>query len=365
MIDVHINKRRHNITLIRKMTKRHWTFILLIVLAVVAYFILPVSIPLIVALLTALMLNPLVQLLQNKIKVKRKVSVIFVFLLFLLLIGFAGTFVVTKAIGQIVNFVEDIPTHFNQINDIYLKWEQNFRQYAQNLPIEFVREVSSSIEESLDSLGTTAKEVFTLDNIAQIFAKIPQFLVSFLVYLIALFLFMLELPALKKNFYNLLTPETAEKVSFMNQRLADVLLGFIKAQFLVSIIIFIVSLIGLLIITPDIAILMSLIIWIIDIVPIIGSIIILGPWALYMFLVGNTAMAIKLSILAMILLSIRRIIEPKLMGQHIGLSPLATLIAMFIGLKLLGIFGFIIGPLLVIAFTSAKEAEIIKWELKL
>lgn len=352
------------ITLKHKLTKRHWTFILLALLIVAAYFILPVSIPLIIALLTALTLNPLVQLLQSKIKVSRKVSVAFVFLLFLLLIGFAGTFIVTKAIGQIVNFVEDIPIHFKQINHIYLKWEQDFRQYAQNLPVEFIREVSKSLENSLTSLGTTAKEVITLENIAQIFTKIPQFLVSFIVYLIALFLFMLELPALKRNLYNLLTPKTAEKVSFMNKRLANVLLGFLKAQFLVSIIIFIVSLIGLLFIAPEVAILMSLIIWLIDLIPIIGSIIILGPWALYMFLAGSTTIGIKLSILAMILLAIRRIIEPKLMGQHIGLSPLATLIAMFIGLKLLGIFGFIIGPLLVIAFTSAKEAGIIKLELK-
>lgn len=349
----------------RKLTKRHWTFIFLALLGIASYFILPVSIPLIIALLTALALNPLVHLLQNKLKISRKISVIFIFLLFLILIGFAGTFIVTKAIGQIVNFVEDVPMHFQQINNIYLQLEQDFRQYAQNLPIEFVREVSNSVENSLIALGTTAKEVITLDNIAQIFTKIPQFLVSFIVYLIALFLFMLELPLLKKGFYNLLTPETAEKVSFMNKRLSDVLLGFLKAQFLVSIIIFIVSLIGLLFIAPEVAILMSVIIWIIDVIPIIGSIIILGPWALYMFLVGSTTIAIKLSILAIILLAIRRTVEPKLMGQHIGLSPLATLIAMFLGLKLLGILGFIIGPLIIIAFTSAKEAGIIKWDLKI
>src|SRR5690625_5755082 len=70
-------------------------------------------------------------------------------------------------------------------------------------------------------------------------------------------------------------------------------------------------------------------------------------------------------LLAIILLAIRRIVEPKVMGQHIGLSPLATLIAMFLGLKLMGVFGFILGPLLVIAFNSAKEADIIKWKVKI
>src|SRR5690625_6676415 len=61
-----------------------------------------------------------------------------------------------------------------------------------------------------------------------------------------------------------------------------------------------------------------------------------------MFLSGNKAMGIKLAILAIVLLAIRRIVEPKLMGQQIGLSPLATLIAMFIGLKLIGVLGLFV-----------------------
>ncbi|WP_337020257.1 sporulation integral membrane protein YtvI, partial [Oceanobacillus massiliensis] len=209
------------------------------------------------------------------------------------------------------------------------------------------------------------REIITIDNIAQIFAKIPDFLISFIVYLIALFLFMLELPILKSNLYSLLRKETAEKVSFMNTRLSSVLFGFFKAQFLVSLIILAVSLIGLYIIVPEVALIMALIIWLIDLIPIIGSIIILGPWALVLLLTGDVATGVQLAVLAVILLAIRRTVEPKVMGQHIGLSPLATLISMFIGLKLFGILGFIIGPLIVIAFTSAREAGIIKWNIKI
>ncbi|MEN1966997.1 sporulation integral membrane protein YtvI [Lentibacillus sp. N15] len=349
----------------RSITKRQWTFILLaIVLLLLLIFVLPISLPLIFALVTALMLNPAVRFFQQRTKTSRRTSVIIVFLLFMILIGIAGTFIVTKATTQLVNFVENVPEYFNELNAVYVDWEQNFRDYSQNLPPEFVQEVSSSVEDYLSSLSTTAKNEITIDNITQIFAKIPQYLISFLVYLIALFLFMIELPAVKASTYKLMRDETAEKVSFMNRRLADVILGFFKAQFLVSVIIFIASLIGLFIIAPDVAIIMSLIIWIIDFIPIIGSIVILGPWALFMFITGDTATGIKLAILAIILLGIRRTVEPKVMGKHIGLSPLATLIAMFLGIKLLGLFGFIIGPLILIMFKSASEAGIIKLNIK-
>lgn len=302
---------------------------------------------------------------QEKMKLNRKLAVTIVFLLFLVAIGVAGTFIVTKAVAQVVVFVEDAPRHFNELNHFYDEWERGFKQYTSNIPDEFVRQVTESMDENIRKLTDTAKEKITIDRIAQVFAMVPQFIISFLVYLIALFLFMLELPVLKTKIYNAFTNETAAKVSYMNGRLRDVMVGFFKAQFLVSIIIFIVSLIGLLIITPEVAILMSIIIWIIDLIPIIGSIAILGPWALFMFLSGDISLGIQLSVLAIILLAIRRIIEPKVMGQHIGLSPLATLIAMFLGLKLFGVLGFIIGPVVVIAFTSAKEAGILKWDIKI
>lgn len=339
--------------------------IIALLIILVLIFIVPIAVPLIVALLTALILNPVVKFFSQKTKLNRQLSVGIVFFLFLILVGGLGFYIITLSITQIIHFVEDVPKYINQLNNIYIGLETDFRQYSKNLPADFVRQVTASFEENITNLTNIIKEKITLDHIAQLFAKIPEFLIALVVYLIALFLFMLELPQLKKKFYNLLTRETARKVRFMNNRLASVFLGFFKAQFLVSLVIFITSLIGLLIIVPEVAFVMSLIIWIIDLIPIIGSIIILGPWSLFMFLSGDVTTGVKLAILAIILLALRRIVEPKLMGQHMGLSPLVTLIAMFLGLKLMGIFGFILGPLLVIAYTSAKEAGFIKWNPKI
>ncbi len=176
----------------------------------------------------------------------------------------------------------------------------------------------------MTTYGQTLQDYNYIESITQIFMKIPDFLISLLVYLIALFLFMLDLPNLRNKFYGMMTEQTQEKFKFMNARMSYVLLGFLKAQFLVSLIIFTVSLIGLLLITPEVAFIMSIIIWLVDLIPIIGSIIILGPWSLYMFITGDLVLGTKLAVLAIILLAIRRTIEPKVMGHHIGLSPLPT-----------------------------------------
>ncbi|TMN23467.1 sporulation integral membrane protein YtvI [Lentibacillus cibarius] len=350
----------------RSITKRQWSLIFLIlILLLFVFFILPVSIPLVLALVTALMLNPVIRFIQRKTKLSRKASVIIVFLLFLIFLGLGGAFIVTKAVTQVITFAEDIPSYITQLNSAYGNWDASFRKYTENLPNEFYEQVSNTIESQLTSMSMTLNETITIERISQIVAQVPQYLISFLVYLIALFLFMLELPVLKSKLYSFMTKETAEKVSFMNTRLSHVILGFFKAQFLVSIIIFVVTLIGLFLIIPQVAIIMSLFIWIVDFIPIIGSIAVLGPWSLFAFISGDTFLGIQLAILAIVLLAIRRTVEPKVMGQHIGLSPLATLIAMFLGIKLLGLLGFILGPLLLIAFNSAKEAGIIKWNTKI
>ncbi|SFM00478.1 sporulation integral membrane protein YtvI [Gracilibacillus orientalis] len=349
----------------KNLNKKHIKlFFVILLLLLVAIFILPVSIPLILAFITALILNPIIRWVIRKLKLNRKLSVTIVFILFIIIISTIGTYAVTKIIGQVINFAENVPSYLIHLNNQVLEWESDLDHFTEDLPTELVEEVKTQIQTTTTALSNNVREMLRIEEIAKVASKVPDYLVSFIVYLIALFMFMLELPRLKAKTYGHLKESTADKVRFMNDRLSYVILGFFKAQLLVSIIIFIVTLIGLYIIVPEYALIMSLIIWIIDFIPIIGSIAILGPWSLYMLITGDIFVGGQLAILAIILLAIRRTVEPKVMGKHIGLSPLATLIAMYIGLKLLGILGFIVGPLLVIAFNSAKEAGIIKMNFK-
>jgi sporulation integral membrane protein YtvI len=339
--------------------------IIAIIVAGIAYIILPVSIPLIAAFITALFLEPAVVYLQQKFEIGRRLSVLCIFLLFVLIIGISGYFLTTTAITEAIDLVENTPVYINEITDAWYKAENSLIKAANDLPKEVITEISDRTEQFLNKLKNDMIAFINIDNLKALLTNIPNFLISFLVYLIALFLFLIDLPSLRKSVYSHLTEKTADKVNFMTSRLSYVVFGFLKAQFLVSVIIFIVALIGLLFIVPEYAMAMSAIIWLIDFIPIIGSIVILGPWSIFHLLTGNLALGLQLGVLALILLIIRRTVEPKVMGNQIGLSPLSTLIAMYLGLKLFGILGFIIGPLLIIGFNSAKEAGIIKMKFKI
>ncbi|WP_017727167.1 sporulation integral membrane protein YtvI [Halalkalibacterium ligniniphilum] len=347
-------------------TKRNLLIVMsVILLLLIAFFIIPVSVPLILAFFTALALSPVVKALQRRTKIKRHAAVMIVFTIFVCFIAYSGYYLTTMTITQGVQFVENLPKYINDVNRAWLNFQRDLANQYEDLPPEVVREINLQVTSMLNSLRENITDRNIIADITSFISRIPGYLVTFLVYLIALFLFLLDLPRLKDKTYSYLSEKTQDKVNFMTSRLSYVIFGFLKAQFFVSIIIFIASLIGLLLIVPEVALLMAFIIWVIDFIPLIGSIVILAPWAIFKLISGDIATGTQLFILAAVLLVIRRTVEPKVMGQQIGLSPLATLIAMYIGVMLFGVMGFVIGPLLVIAFTSAKEAGIIKINFKL
>ncbi|MBE1553587.1 sporulation integral membrane protein YtvI [Sporosarcina limicola] len=348
------------------LTKRNFIITLSVVVTIlIIIFILPVSIPIIFALLTSLLIDPLVRLTEKKFKWSRKLSVISVYIFILALITSVLYYTVTRLIGKIIEFTKEAPEYFNSLSGVWIDAQSKLFQYTSSMPHDVVKTVQKEFGTIFESMRVSILNLMSYDKIMGLMTDIPNFLVSLIVYMIALFLFMLELPELRKTMFRHMTTSTAEKVRYMITKLNSVFFGFMKAQLLVSLIILAVTFVGLLLIVPEYAIVMSLVIWIIDIIPILGSIIILAPWSLYEWISGDVATGTKLAILAVILLIIRRTVEPKVMGSHIGLSPLPTLIAMFVGLKLIGFLGFFIGPLVVILFTTAREAGIIRMNFRI
>ena len=99
---------------------------------------------------------------------------------------------------------------------------------------------------------------------------------------------------------------------------------------------------------------------VIDIVPVLGTGTVLIPWAVYSLIVGNYGLAIGLLIIYACISVIRQIIEPKLVAGQLGLSPVVTIFAMYVGLKLFGVLGMLLIPLLVIMLKLLNDEGIIK-----
>jgi sporulation integral membrane protein YtvI len=338
--------------------------VILLLIVLFLYFYISVFMPLILALFTALALEPVVRLIKKGLRFKKRLpAVVITFIMFLIFLASLIYLSVTRLINEAVRFLDRLPYYIRDITRAIENLIEDVKRSVEGFHPAIIQGVEDQINYYAQQGPEIAKNAFEI--LASWVQGIPNLVILTIVYLITLFLISMDLPNLKERFFSLFKEENEKKVRYMLQRLGNVFVGFFKAQFLVSIVIFVVSYVGLLIISPRNAFIMALIIWIIDFIPIIGSIVILAPWALFSFISADPATGIKLLILAGILLTLRRTLEPMIMGDQIGLSALSTLIAIYLGLYFFGIIGLIVGPLAVITLKSAKEAGMIKSNIKL
>lgn len=122
--------------------------------------------------------------------------------------------------------------------------------------------------------------------------------------------------------------------------------GYLKGQLKLMLLTFIILSVGFWYIQIPLYILIALGIAIIDIIPVIGSGIIMVPWSIIAFFMDNKNMAMEIAILYVVLTIIRQILEPKIIGDSIGLRPLYTFLSTLLGSILLGPFGVILGPII-------------------
>ena len=99
---------------------------------------------------------------------------------------------------------------------------------------------------------------------------------------------------------------------------------------------------------------------IVDVLPILGTGTVLIPWSLIALIMGNWQLSICLAVSYIIVAIVRNFLEPKIIGQSIGLHPLVTLFCMYFGLKILGFVGMIGVPLIVITIVKIQETGKIK-----
>lgn len=326
--------------------------------------------PILLAFLLALIFEPFVRLLLRKFKWEKRIwPVLITFLSFLILSGLIIYLATLFIFDTIYHWAFQIPTYAMEIQVFIESNIENINQFIQEFPmanilIEELEALSSDFMQTAISI-TTSIITGIGSAIQSLVAAIPNLIFVLLFFLISLFLFSLELPKVKKVFFGLFRSDFSEKLQVVSKKMGEVFMGYWKAQLILSIGVLIVSYLCLLFISPEAALVMAIIIWIVDIIPLyVGPALILVPWGLVAIILGSTFTGIQLIVLAIILTVIRRIVEPKVLGDSIGLAALPTVLSMYFGYIFAGVIGLIIGPFVYIAFQTAKEAGLFEMTSK-
>ncbi|MFK2826795.1 sporulation integral membrane protein YtvI [Bacillus sp. B190/17] len=341
---------------------KRW-FITAALIAAIIYLI-PYSLPFVLALITAILLENSVKWFMTNFKWPRFRAVLAAFLLYLLFIALFVWFIVKLVIDQVVTLAQSGPAFVNNfykesLKGLFKESEQYFKKLPPDVFQSFERTIENALQTVTDMLQAIVEWLFSLAT------AIPGFLIEFLVYIIAVFLFSLELSRLRIKLERHLREETKDKLYLITVQLNRAGVGFIKAQIFLSIVTFLMAFIGLSILKVPYAVLLSILIVFVDVLPILGTGSVLVPWAILSFFQGNQFLGFGLIVLFVIITVVRRILEPKVFSTNMGISPLAALISLFVGFKLLGFIGFFIGPAIVIIYDTFREAGVIKSKWKI
>lgn len=298
-------------------------------------------------------------------------AVMFITLLFLGLLTLAGT----SIFKELKDLAATLTTTFESIPDFIGQTETWILKLIKPLPDSIESSVATSVSNFSDNLLTAyyyndfsflssgkSGGLMNLDlsflmapisGVISTASKLPSLLVSVIVFFISTFFITADYDRIV-NFLKRQLPEGRRDALSKTKALTlSTLSKMLRAYFLIICITFTEILIGLTaldlfgVYSGRYRVVISLCIAIVDIFPILGSGTVLIPWGIISFIMGNYGLGIGLLVMYVIITVLRQYIEPKLVAGQLGLPPAATLVSMFVGIKLFGVFGIFLLPLTV------------------
>lgn len=333
-----------------KVLKRIFNFALTLLLLLILLKLSVFYLPFLIAFVLALLIEPLIKLIMKNFKWTRRASSIFVIaisiLLMFLIIGW-GTSTLFKEADKLLSgsdsYFDKTKSLFNNITD-----NDNL---LQNLP----GEMRTSIENSEDDLIRTFTNWITntLNQIKAFLAKVPNLLFMFFFALMALYFMCTDKIYMIDQMEHHLPDPWMKKLTKYIREISKSIGSYLRAEITLIFISFMICLIGLSLfkligLNVQFPFLTALGIAFVDALPILGSSAVMIPWAVVEALNGEIILGVAIIVLLGIMGIVRNVLEPKMVSKHIGIHPVFTLIAMYTGYKIIGVFGMILGPILLI-----------------
>lgn len=334
------------------------------------FYLFKLTYPFLIGLAIAYLMNPIVHFFEKKGRMPRALAVVLA--IFIMVALFAGliTLLITEIVSGANYLAKAVPQNLDTliayiekvIADHIIPFYNHLTSAFNKLDPGQKNTIMYNIQNVGKNIGSTVGSFIQnlFGNIPNILSWFPNAATVLIFSFLATFFISKDWDKLSAIGAKLL-PERAKssgKTVFVDLKKA--LFGFIRTQFTLMSITSVIILIGLLVLRIDYAITIALIAGLCEILPYIGTGIIFVPWIAYEIFSGNMELAIGLGVLYIVVIVQRQIIEPKILSSSIGLDPFATLIALFVGFKIMGFLGLILGPVVLVVISTLNRANVLK-----
>lgn len=325
-------------------------------------YALGVLMPFLIALVVSLLLRPLVQFLREKVHLHKGFAGIFVVLLFYALIGFLLIILGVQVFSALKSFFIRLPLVYTTsivpwVQDAFASLEAFTAKLDPDVAAAY-NVLATNLTTSLgETVVSVSKQVVT--GVTNITLKTPGFLLKLIITIIATLFLSIDFPKIRAFVLRQFSEKNRNLLHEISVQLGRTLVRYTRSYALIMFITFAEIAIGLNIIGVKSAFAIAALIAVFDILPVVGSGMVLLPWTIISLISGNYARTIGLAVLYVVVVVVRNIIEPKIVGDRVGLHPLVTLLAMVLGTFIFGGIGLLGLPITLALIHSLNREGVI------
>ena len=319
--------------------------------------------PFALAALFASMIEPVVRFL-SKLCGDKKIARNIVSGVFVLLLATVVIVVLFLLLGRIFEEIKTLaivlPDWIRAVSSAVTAWMEGldvewltFDETTEQMLLRILADLTSMVTSLASRLASTVARVAW-----QAAGFLPQGILFVVLTLMGTFYMSADKARIFGFVRSLLPEKYRQRSNLLRAGMLRAVFGQLRAAMIMLGITFAELSIGFLLMGMDYAILLALLIAILDALPVIGAGLFLIPMAIYGVVIGNVTLAVGGFLMYLMTIVFRQLVEPRVIGRHLGLHPLATMMAMYAGLKAMGFLGLLLGPLMLLLCKIALTTPI-------
>lgn len=300
--------------------------------------------PFVIAAIIAMIANPVVRFLEQKLKIVRKAGTVFVIIVVLGLVVLLCYVIIARLVTETIGFFSNMPKIWSVISETAASLRDEMLVLFKRMP--------GGVQSWLDGVGEAATEYMTEwlsglgESIGTFASKtasnLPLLIIEIIMAVLASYLFVAEREYLEKLYKRVVPEAIRNRLGLVMSTMKGAVGGYFKAQLKIMVFVYAVLLVGFVILDIDYAFLIALLIAILDFLPFFGTGAAMWPWALVALIRTDYKRAIGLMIIWGISQLVRQLIQPKMVGDSVGLDPIPTIFFLYIGFRVGGAVGLIL-----------------------
>ena len=324
--------------------------ILVMILAVVFFLwllpkILVYFMPFVIAAVIALIANPLVKLLERKLKIGRKGGTAVVIVVVIALIVTVSYFVLSRLIMELIGLIESAPEIWARTSATIESFGNQIQGYLSKMPgpvQQWGNDFFSNIGNYISEFFTNSSQAASDDASRGFTANVPLVIIGIIMGILASYFFLAEKDYVVEIMERFIPGPIMSRWDLVYRTMKEAVGGYFLAQFKIMGIVYVILFIGLLILQVKYSFLIALLIALLDFLPFFGTGTVMVPWAIIALIQKNYFLGIGMLILWGVSQLVRQLVQPKFVGDSIGLDPIPTLVLLYLGFRLGGALGLII-----------------------